>query len=105
MMSSLPMWCWAGESSVDDACVQAIVRETMRYCGPIRRLYRRVTEDITVNAAGDVAGSTAAAVHAGQEWVTFKAGDFVQFVTTDANRDPAVFPNPAAFSWRRYAVL
>ncbi len=44
---------------VDGAGVSAVVQEAMRSRGPIRRLYRRVVQDVVVGIAPDGAPTTA----------------------------------------------
>ena len=77
------------------------MRETLRIRGPIKRLYRRVTADACVFP--DLTVATPCTCNATQTAaqpvpvdgrVCVRAGQWVHFVATDANRDAAAFPDP-----------
>ncbi|WP_026911516.1 cytochrome P450 [Patulibacter minatonensis] len=71
------------EIRADRGLVPAFIEETMRLYGPPQRLFRIATRDVEV-------GGT-----------TIPAGDWVALFFAAANRDPAVFPEPASFDLHR----
>jgi hypothetical protein len=102
------------------AGVSAVVREALRYRGPIKRLYRRVVADVCVHpdltvtpchcprtsAAAPLApddNAEGATAHpypsqcGGAGSVCMRAGQWVHFMATEANRDPETFPHPTTF--------